>query len=400
MTALRGITWNHTRGYAPMAVTAQLFIDRHPDVEIVWDRRSLWAFGEESLDDVVRAYDLLVVDHPLMGWAATENALVRVDTALPSGVFERIRRQAVGSSQESYEFEGHHYALAIDAACQVAVAREDLLDELGVDRPETWEGVLALARATRKVAVPLNAIDAFSAFLTLCAHLGGPAARSGPDRFVDHEVAVRAIESLSELAGLVDPWCAKANPIATLNRMAYGDDVAYCPLVFGYTNYSREGYAPQPLTFFDIPAVGSRDPHGSCLGGAGLAVSAFSERKDLALEYAQLVCDAQTQRTDYVRCGGQPAAAAAWDDPTANQLTREFFRRTRRTIDGAYVRPRHPGFPDFQTAAANLVRDVVITPGANARDITRLLSRLDELYRDSLTHSPSGIDVKVGESDA
>lgn len=400
MTTLRGITWNHTRGYAPMAVTGQVFSDRHPDVEITWDRRSLWAFGEESLDDVVRSYDLLVVDHPLMGWAATENVLVRMDVALPDGVFERIRHDAVGSCQESYEFEGHHYALAIDAACQVAAARVDLLDGLGEKPPGRWEDVLALARRTRKVAVPFNAIDACSAFLTLCAHLGAPAGRSGTDRFVDHDVAGRAIEMLAELAGLVDPWCATANPIATLNRMALSDDVAYCPLVFGYTNYSREGYVPGPLSFLDIPGVEGREPAGSCLGGAGLAVSAFSTRRELALEYAQLVCDARTQRTDYVRCGGQPASAAAWDDPSANELTGDFFRRTRRTIDAAYVRPRHPGFPDFQTAAANLVRDLIVAPGSSSRDVARVLSRLDDLYRDSFAPPPRGIEAKGGDNDA
>lgn len=385
MTTLRGITWNHTRGYAPMAVTAQMFIDRHPGVEINWDRRSLWAFGEGSLADVAEAYDLLVVDHPLMGWAATAGALLELDTALPADVFAAFHEQAIGSSQASYEYDGHYYALAIDAACQVAVARADLLGGLDEDAPETWDDVLPLAKRTGKVAIPFNGIDAFSAFLGLCAHFDAPAGYFGPEYFVDRTAGTAAIELLAELAVLVDPACATANPIATLNRMAYSDDVVYCPLVFGYTNYGRDGYAPNQLTFYDIPASGGRGPHGSCLGGAGLAISASSRQRELALEYARVVADPTTQRTDYVRAGGQPAARTAWEDAEANRLTGDFFRRTRRTIESAYVRPRHPGFPDFQTAAANIVREAILSHRPGAAKPVPVLDQLDELYRASFS---------------
>ena len=34
MTELRGITWQHTRGYLPMVATAQRFSELHPDVQI------------------------------------------------------------------------------------------------------------------------------------------------------------------------------------------------------------------------------------------------------------------------------------------------------------------------------------------------------------------------------
>ena len=71
MQILKGITWNHTRGYAPLAVTAKVYNDFHPDVEIEWAIRSLWSFGEEGLDELARRYDLLLVDHPFMGSRVT-----------------------------------------------------------------------------------------------------------------------------------------------------------------------------------------------------------------------------------------------------------------------------------------------------------------------------------------
>jgi multiple sugar transport system substrate-binding protein len=398
MIELRGITWNHTRGYAPMAVTAQVFTDRRPDVSITWDRRSLWAFGEQSLDDLVAAYDLLVIDHPMIGWAARTGALVPLDEHLSPALMDQLRNGTVGSSQLSYRDGEHDYALAIDAACQVSVARPDLLESYGRGVPARWDDVLALARDTGRVALPLNSIDVFSAFVTLSAHLGsspdpgaGPGAGHGGNGggtrggdgiagFVRRETGMRVLAMLRELAGLVDEPCLTANPIAVLNRMATTDEVAYCPLLFGYTNYSRSGYAPRLLSFTNIPTVDGGPPAGACLGGAGIAVSArrLSSPAHLAaaVEYAGWVADPATQAGDFVRAGGQPAAAAAWDDPVANLLTGDFFASTRATIDASYLRPRHPGFPDFQTEAAGILREAV----TGAADPQAALDAVDAAY--------------------
>ena len=388
MIELRGITWNHTRGYAPMAVTAQVFTDRRPEVDISWDRRSLWAFGEQSLDDLLAAYDLLVIDHPMIGWAARSGALVPLDQHLPATLLAELRTGTVGSSQDSYHYEGHDYALAIDAACQVSVARPDLLQACGRDVPKRWDDVLALARDTGRVALPLNPIDVFSAFVTLSAHLGArPGHVTGEavdgSSFVPHEIGVRALTMVRELADLVDKQCLTANPIAVLNRMVTTDEIAYCPLLFGYSNYSRAGYAARLLRFGDIPTADGGQPAGSCLGGAGIAVSARSSHLQAAVDYAAWVADPRTQSGEYVRAGGQPAASAAWDDPVANLLTDDFFASTRATIDASYLRPRHAGYPEFQTDAAALLRDAV----TGAAEPMAVLEAVDALYVRSLAAS-------------
>ncbi len=67
MTTLRGMTWNHTRGYLPMVATAQRFTEIHPDIEIVWEKRSLKAFEEFPVEKLAADYDLMVIDHPFSG---------------------------------------------------------------------------------------------------------------------------------------------------------------------------------------------------------------------------------------------------------------------------------------------------------------------------------------------
>ena len=43
---LRGMTWDHSRGYDPMIATSKRFAEMHPGVSIAWEKRSLQAFAE------------------------------------------------------------------------------------------------------------------------------------------------------------------------------------------------------------------------------------------------------------------------------------------------------------------------------------------------------------------
>lgn len=373
MTRLRGVGWAHTRAMGPLLVTAQVAADFDPALRIAWEPRSLFAFGQSHVDDLVDAYDLLVIDHPMIGFAVRRDLFVPLDEHLPADWLAEQAAGSIGGSHESYAFEGHQWAAAIDAACQVAASRPDLLAE----PPRTWDDVLALARESGRVAVPLKPIDALSCFLLLCANQGQEPLRDG--RVVEERLGVHVLGQLRELAALVPAPCLAQNPIEVLSAMIGGDEIVYCPYVFGYSNYAREGYAPRRLAFHDIPAAGERGCAGSTLGGAGIAVSTRSAHVEEALAYVQRLASPECQRTTYVLAGGQPGHAAAWDDEVANRVTGGFFRDTRRTIDSAYVRPTHDGIADFQNAAATAVH-AFLTEDGRAEAV---LAELEALYRAS-----------------
>ena len=94
--------------------------------------------------------------------------------------------------------------------------------------------------------------------------------------------------------------------------MAAGDTIAYCPFAYGYSNYSRDGYARRLLKF-----GGLVDDLRSTLGGTGLAISARTANKAMAVEYARYAAGAECQRTIYTQGGGQPGHRAAWLDVEA-----------------------------------------------------------------------------------
>jgi multiple sugar transport system substrate-binding protein len=119
-----------------------------------------------------------------------------------------------------------------------------------------------------------------------------------------------------------------------------------------------------------MPVAGDAGPVGSALGGTGIAVSAFSANRDAAIDFAYWIAGAGQQSGRYWRSGGQPGHAAGWEDDGANAATLDFYRSTRSTLEGAWLRPRHDGYMSFQEAASQRVNQAVTgrEPAAKAID--------------------------------
>src|SRR6185437_2561050 len=73
---LKGITWGHSRGFTPLVAAAQRFNEKHPDVSIVWEKRTLQQFADYPIERLIREYDLLIIDHPWVGTAAAQNCVL------------------------------------------------------------------------------------------------------------------------------------------------------------------------------------------------------------------------------------------------------------------------------------------------------------------------------------
>jgi multiple sugar transport system substrate-binding protein len=80
VTELRGITWEHSRGFDPKVATAREYERLHPNVRITWEQRSLQEFASGPVDDLAGRFDLVVIDHPHMGAVARAGDLLALDT--------------------------------------------------------------------------------------------------------------------------------------------------------------------------------------------------------------------------------------------------------------------------------------------------------------------------------
>jgi multiple sugar transport system substrate-binding protein len=349
----------------------------HPDVELLWDNRSLTAFGDEPLEEVAHRYDLIMIDHPFCGTAEATGTLAPLDDLLGADLLATLAADSVGPSHASYSFHGRQWALATDAACQVAAVREDLLD--GASAPATWDEVRDLARTQPgRVAVPLAPAQAICAFLTLCANAGSPAAQA-PARLVDREIGLAALELLDELYRLGPSGALEWEQPDVLARLTSSDVLVYVPLVFGFVTYSRADRVPSPCRFLDLASAGA-GPAGGILGGAGLAVSATSTHPGEAAAFAAFASGADAQRTLVGPSGGQPGSRTAWTDPELDRAAAGFFSGTTATIEQAWVRPRERWWPAFQLKGGRLLSSGF---GASVRP-RALLDSLDSLYRDCI----------------
>ncbi|CAB3810669.1 extracellular solute-binding protein [Paraburkholderia fynbosensis] len=368
---LKGMTWDHPRGYDPLAACSTQWQER-TGVEIAWDQRSLQDFESFPVDELARNYDLIVIDHPHVGQVTREGCLRPFDDG---AALHSIERGSVGASYASYRWQGRVWALPIDAATQVLAWRRDRL----VAAPRRWDEVMALAKAGR-VALPMRAPHSLMCLYTLTAQLGAPGAVKGPDLF-ERGTASRACDYLRELVRHIEPRCFDEDPIAVYERMAQPDARIDCvPLVYGYVNYAWAGFRPVRIAFGDMPVFGDGAPVGSALGGTGIAVSARREHQDEALAFALWVADAQAQRGPFASAGGQPGHAAAWEDDAVNIASGEFYRATRATLEGAWVRPRHDGYMAFQEAASQrLNRGLRVEDPSSA-----IVDELNRLFRESL----------------
>lgn len=378
--SLRGITWDHPRGYQPLAATARRFHELHPGTSITWKRRPLPAFEASPVDRLAADYDLLVIDHPFIGHAARHGLLLPLDEHLPAGFLADQAAHSVGASHASYGFDGHQWALAIDAAAPVAFWRDDLLARLGLAPPRTWDDVLALARRGQ-VEIPAAPVNCLMNFYALCLALGETPFAT-PARVVSADIGRAALARLRELIALCDPGCWARNPIASHELVADAANtrIACCPLAYGYSNYARPGGAAHRLTFGEPPLLAGA-PLRTTLGGAGLAVSALRPRQAAALDYAQFVASAAIQRTLYTAAGGQPGHRGAWLDAANNRLTGGYFTRTLPALDRAWLRPRHDGAAGFQERGGPLVHAALRGALADAD----ALAQLDVLYRATLS---------------
>ena len=374
---LRGITWNHSRGYVSVVGAAQRFSERHPNVDIIWEKRSLQEFADAPIGKLAENYDLLVIDHPWAGFAADTGVLVPLQERLSSAFMDDQARNSVGKSNESYQFSGNQYALAIDAATPVASYRPDLLNRYDVSLPDTWDEVLSLARKGY-VIMPGIPLDTLMNFYMLCSTQGeDPFAND--EWVVSDQMSLQVLDQLRELAQLCPSEIFKWNPIAVYEALSRRDEFVYCPFAYGYSNYSREGYSDNVLVFDDMVKVGNGGRCRTTLGGTGLAISAKCQHLDIALQFAEYVASPVIQRTVFFENGGQPGHRGAWLDDEVNRRSHDYFKNTLPALDRAYLRPRYPGYLHFQDNAGFPVHDYVV----NGDDPKVVLEKLKKLYAES-----------------
>lgn len=376
---LKGITWGHSRGITPLLAFSQRFSELHPHVEVIWKKRSLQEFADFPIEKLTEQYDLLIIDHPWVGCAAATNCVLPLNEYLSERYLDDQLQNTVGNSHVSYNYKGSQWALAIDAATPVASYRKDLFAQNRASVPQTWSDVIDLAKEG-KVAVPAIPIDLLMNFFMFCiAH--GKEPFQNDEEVIDVETGSLALQTMKELYSLIDEKLFSYNPISVAELMSNEDDFWYCPFAYGYSNYSRIGYAKHLLDYTDLVTFREGQKLRSTIGGTGIAVSAFSQQKDMAVQFAEQIVSPGCQSTLYVEHGGQPGHLKAWTSERANFLCNHYFISTLPAMKRGYMRPRYNGYLTFQDLAGDPIQKYL----RNGNEPRVVMEEINTIYRFSLS---------------
>jgi multiple sugar transport system substrate-binding protein len=374
--AYRGLTWDHPRGYRALEAAAAQIDPARDGLSLRWDRHSLEGFEERPIGEQCELYDLVVLDHPHVGEAVAADRLIPLEELFDADEIVAWSAAVMGRSLSSYHYAGRHWALPLDAATQVMAWRKDRLEA----PPTLWDEVARLSE-TGGVALSLSGPHAALTFQSICAaHGAGPAADG--ETFLERSAAREAWSLLSRLAARSPQGLRPLNPIGIIEHMSAHDDVAVCPLVYGYVNYAPAG----TLGFADAPRVTADGPVGSILGGTGVGVSRRCQVTPSLLAHLRWLMAETTQRGFIPDHEGQPALRAAWRDPAVNAAWGNFYANTYDTLVGASLRPRHDGAIAFQTAASQRIR-----AGLDAAQTADTV--LDDLQALFVRHRPAGAET-------
>ncbi len=371
---LKGITWDHPRGYQPLIAGSAVY-EADFGVKVEWHKRSLTAFGDQSLEELCNQFDLLIIDHPHVGLAAARKYLEPLDNIISLDDLSELNAQSAGPSFQSYYYQGRQWALPVDAAMQCAVYRPDMIAKK--DIPSNWDQVFKLAEKLKHndsyLGIAFSPTDCLCSFLSLTAQANSPIREENAE-LVNIDIGLNVLEQLKKIKNSFHPACLDWTPISLLDYMSSSDDVVYSPLTFCYNNYSRNNFRKEKLIFHDVPGS-----HNAVLGGAGISVSQFCKNKIIAGKFAAWICSPVIQRTIYADAQGQPGNIVAWTDERVNDITNDFFYNTIKTLENAYVRPRYNGWAEFQTKMGNIIHDFL----KYDKDANEVIAELNTLFQKS-----------------
>ena len=355
------LAWDHPRATDPLAACSDAW-ERLTGEPLVVRTRSLRSFGDDI--PAASAADLVLIDHPHVGRAAADRAIVALDELLEARELAALAADSAGRSHASYEHDGRQWAAAVDASCQALALAGAADTSLPVGA--AWDDVVALARSNRgRVALPLQPAHAISALLSLIA------TREQIDAMPSADTLRWATSTLAALAAAGPPDAFDWEPPEALARLAAGELICV-PLVYAYVGYD--------VSWRAAPAGVRGGTPGSILGGVGAAVLSGSPDPAGAARLATWLGSSAVQLEVVRPAGGQPATASGWNTPGADPM----FAAVLSTLDASQVRPRDAWWPAFQGAAGELLARAL----REQSDPLRLADEVARLYHDHREATP------------
>ena len=253
---------------------------------------------------------------------------------------------------ETASFEHKLYAAPFNTNTQLLWYRKDLVPK----PPATWDQMIEEAEGLKEagtIQVQAERYEGFMVWANALIASAGTEILSGPES-VDLEQKPTE-EALAVMGKLANSSAAASN-LSTSNedtaRLAFeaGESAFMTNYTFAYASASAE--APEiakNMGAAPFPRVNS-NPAKPPLGGFNLAVSSYSDHKDMAFEAAACLAGEKSQLTAVELDGLPPSRSDLYEGKVVKKAYPGFAGLVKESIEAAGARPTTPAYQDVSSA--------------------------------------------------
>lgn len=254
---------------------------------------------------------------------------------------------------ETASFEGKLYAAPFNTNTQLLWYRKDLIPK----PPKTWDEMIEQAEGLEEagtIQVQANRYEGFMVWANALIESAGTPILSGPETVElkqgPTEKAIGVMGRLARSSAAPSNLSTSDEDTARLGFEA-GESAFMTNYTFAYASAQAE--APEigkEMGFARFPRVDAGKPSKPPLGGFNLAVSAFSENKDVAFEATACLAGKESQKTAVELDGLPPSRSDLYSDKVVTKAYPGFAGLVKESIEAAGPRPTTPAYQDVSSA--------------------------------------------------
>jgi multiple sugar transport system substrate-binding protein len=286
-------------------------------------------------------------------------------------------------------YQGHLWAIPFTSNAELLYYRSDILSQAGVQPPQTWAQLADLASTVAPQYGLAGYAGQFLAYEGLTVNFaeavqsaGGSILSADDTRVtVDSPQARQALSFL--VSGFHDGWIPGA--ALSYDEQASQDAFEQGKLLFlnnwpyVYGQASTPGPGNEVAGKFGVVALPGPDgPGSSSLGGANLAISAFSRHQRTALAFIKFLTSLPAQRQVLINGSLPPVWTQLYSDPS---LVSQFpyLPVLKQAILSARPRPAVPEYNQLSLAISSSVHQALMQRVSVNATLTSLATELTQI---------------------
>jgi multiple sugar transport system substrate-binding protein len=254
---------------------------------------------------------------------------------------------------ETASYEDMLYAAPFNTNTQLLWYRKDLVKQ----PPKTWDEMIEVAEGLKEagsIQVQASRYEGYMVFANALIESAGTEILSGPEEVdLEQGPTEQALQVIGRLAngGAAPPSLSTSDEDTARLGFEAGESAFMTNYTFAYASAQAE--APEigkKMGFARFPRVDASKPSKPPLGGFNLAVSSFSENKDVAFEAAACLANDTSQKTAVELDGLPPSRSDLYTDKVVTEAYPGFAELVKESIEASGPRPTTPAYQDVSLA--------------------------------------------------